>query len=1155
MSNFLDEVQKRIVVFDGAMGTSIQNLDLSPDDFDGLDGCNEYLVLSKPDAIRGIHASFLDVGCQVIETDTFGATSIVLGEYDIPDKAYEINKAAAELAKDVAADYSTPDFPRFVAGSIGPGTKLPTLGHISFDDLKEAYDSQVAGLVDGGSDLLVVETCQDILQAKAVLVSIQEYFEKIGRKIPVIVQVTVETTGTLLVGSDIAAALTSLEPYNFVDFIGMNCATGPEKMSDHIRYLSANSRRPISVIPNAGIPENIGGETVYPLTPDNLATTLTHFVDDLGVNIVGGCCGTTPKHLEQLVQTVDGKAPQDREVNWSPAASSLYQSVDLTQDPPPLLVGERTNANGSKKFKRLLEKEDWEGMVEMAKEQERGGAHILDVCAAYVGRDEVRDMNEIIPRFNKQVTIPLMIDSTEWEVIEESLKNISGRAIVNSINMEDGEERMANVLPLCKKYGAAVIALTIDEDGMAKTVDKKVEIAKRIYDITTDKYGLRPEDLFFDTLTFTLGSGDEEFRGAGEATIEAIRRIKEELPGVRTLLGVSNISFGLNPDARHVLNSVFLHKAIEYGLDAAIVHASKIIPMYQISEEERKLCEDLIFDNRTDDYDPLAEMMAFYEESEGSRREAEESLDEELPIEERLEKRIVDGRKQGLTDDLDEALKEYSPLHIINNFLLAGMKTVGELFGAGEMQLPFVLQSAETMKTAVAHLEPHMEKSESSQKGKIVLATVKGDVHDIGKNLVDIILTNNGYSVTNLGIKVPIDNMLESMEKEKPDAIGMSGLLVKSTIIMKENLEVMNERSVDIPVILGGAALNRRYVESDLRKTYKGPVYYGKDAFTGLNIMDDLVAEKKQKVEKAEEAELDIPEPKKISSRVKTRSIGPSLGTDKYTESDIQNDNPVPEPPFWGTKVVDDIDVDEVYPYINTIALFRAQWQYRKAGGSREEYQQMIEEEVQPEFERLQRKGKEEGLLNPRVTYGYFPCQSEKNDLIVYDPETYDKHERFTFPRQEKKQHLCLADFFRPVSSGEVDVVAFQLVTVGEKASQESQKLFENDEYKEYLLWHGFSVETAEGLAEYWHKKVREELGFGDEDADEIRDLFKQGYRGSRYSFGYPACPHLEDHEQLFRLINPATIGVELSEGYQLHPEQSTSAIVVHHPEAKYYSL
>jgi len=1155
MSKFLDELHEHVVIFDGAMGTSIQAQDLTPDDFDGLDGCNEYLVISKPDAIRTVHSGFLEVGCQVIETDTFGASGVVLPEYGLGDRTYEINKVATELARDVASDYSTPVFPRFVAGSIGPGTKLPTLGHISFDDLKAAYDPQIAGLVDGGADLLIIETCQDILQMKAVLAAVEDYFAKINRRIPVISQVTVETTGTLLVGSDIAAALTSLEPYS-IDVIGMNCATGPEKMEDHLRYLCRNTERFISAIPNAGLPENIGGETVYPLQPNEMASTLNHFVEDLGVNIVGGCCGTTPEHLKAVVDKVGGKIPADRKVDWEPSVSSLYQSVTLDMDPKPLIVGERTNANGSRKFKGLLEEENWDGMVDMAQEQEQGGAHVIDVCAAYVGRDEISDMDEIIPRFNRQVTVPLMIDSTEWEVIEASLKQISGRAIVNSINMEDGEDRMAKVLPLCKRYGAAVIALTIDEDGMAKTAEKKIEIARRIFDLATEKYGMRPEDLLFDPLTFTLGSGDQEFRRAGVETLEALRGIKEQLPGVHTLLGVSNISFGLNPETRHVLNSVFMHTAIEYGLDAAIVHAGKIMPLFKISEEERKLCEDLIFDKRTEDYDPLTEMMAFYESESGKKPREAQKVDETLPVEKRLENRIIDGRKQGLQDDLDEALESFSPLDIINNFLLAGMKTVGELFGAGEMQLPFVLQSAETMKAAVAHLEPHMDKTETSNKGKMVIATVKGDVHDIGKNLVDIILTNNGYEVVNLGIKIPIDQILDVAEETKPDAIGMSGLLVKSTVIMKENLELMNERNLKWPVILGGAALKRRYVEHDLRKIYDGPVYYGKDAFDGLNIMNDLVSQKREtsKIEPDSDV-LDVPEPKKISKKVRTRTVGPSLGTDEYIPSDVKHDNPVPEPPFWGTKVVTDIDMNDVYPYINTIALFRGQWQYRKSRSNREEFDQIMEEEVQPAFKRMQRKGTEEGLLNPRVVYGYFPCQSDKNDLIVYDPDSHEELERFTFPRQDGKKHLCLSDFFRPFDSGKMDVVAFQLVTVGSEASQESQRLFDNDEYKEYLLWHGFSVESAEGLAEYWHKRVREELGFGNEDADDIKKLFKQGYRGSRYSFGYPACPHLEDHEQMFRLLNPDRIGVELSEGYQLHPEQSTSAIVVHHPRAKYFTL
>ncbi len=1184
MSNrFLKELQRRVVVFDGAMGTSIQNRHLSADDFWGKEGCNELLVLSCPDVIRDIHASFLEVGCQVVETDTFGATPLVLAEYDLADKTYEINRRAAELAREVASDYNTPDRPRFVAGSMGPGTRLPSLGHISYDELRAHFREQVRGLMDGGADLLIVETCQDILQTKAALGAIFQEFSHRGREIPVIVSLTIETTGTMLVGTEPLAALTALEPFPLTA-IGLNCATGPEMMSDHIRTLAAHSRLPVSCIPNAGLPENVGGKAVYRLQPEKMATHLKHFVEELGVQIVGGCCGTTPEHLRAVVEAVGEQAPRPRIPEWTPAASSLYTAIPLSINPPPVLIGERCNANGSKKFRQLLLAEDWEGMVQMAREQERGGSHMLDICVAYVGRDEKRDMREFLTRLRTAVKTPLMIDSTEVPVIEEALKLCGGRCIINSINLEDGEEKAGRILALCREYGAAVVALTIDEEGMAKTAERKVAIARRIYRLATERYDLRPEDLLFDPLTFTLGSGDEEFRRAGIETLQAIRRIKEELPGVKTMLGVSNISFGLAPAARHTLNSVFLHEAVQHGLDAAIVHASKIKPLYQIDEQVRQLCLDLIYDRRVFEeveggrrctYDPLTELMAYFDTHRPDvSREASDF--EQLSVEERLKRRIIDGNRIGLEKDLEEALEQYPPLEIINTILLEGMKVVGDLFGAGEMQLPFVLQSAEVMKAAVAYLEPHMERVEGQTKGTMVLATVKGDVHDIGKNLVDIILTNNGYTVINLGIKQPIDNILAAAREHAADAVGMSGLLVKSTAIMKENLEVMNERGIHMPVILGGAALNRRFVEEDLRTIYRGEVYYAQDAFEGLRLMDQLCGHAATEVPE-ERRTAEIRPEVKVRKAVLPGALRQKARARREREEVIRRDVPVPVPPFLGTEQVDFVDPATFFPYLNRNALYKGQWQIKQGNRTQKEYETFLREEIDPVLNRLIMEARQKRLLEPRVVYGFYPVQSEGNRLYVYrlkgmaDAEALDPNnwpafaeltpddlevwQVFDFPRQTKGNRRCISDFFRSVESGELDVLGVQLVTVGEKASVHAQALFEANRYQEYLYFHGFSVEMAEALAEYWHKRMRELLDIDEDDAPEIEKLFSQGYRGSRYSFGYPACPNLEDHRQLFAIMRPERIGVRLTEEWQLVPEQSTSAIVVHHPQARYFNV
>lgn len=1184
--SFLDILKEKIIVFDGATGTHLQSQNLTADDFGGerFNGCNEYLVITKPSAVENVHHDYLDAGCDVIETNSFGSTSIVLAEYGLGNLAYDLNFKAAVIARTVAHGFSQKGHPRFVAGSMGPTTKLPSLGHIAFKDMAEAYRVQAQALIEGGVDLLSVETCQDVLQIKAALFGIFESFRLSGKRVPLVVSVTIETMGTMLLGTEISAALAAIEPFD-VDVIGMNCATGPKEMSDHVRVLSASSPKPIFVMPNAGLPENIGGEAHYHLSPPELSKYLSHFVRDLGVQVVGGCCGTTQEHIRQLVEAVGNLSPASRTIEFIPGASSLYQAVPFQTVPPPILIGERTNANGSKQFRELLVKEDWEGMVAMGRDQVREQAHMLDVCVAYAGRNEAADMRELITRFNTQVSIPLVLDTTEPPVVEEALQRIGGKSIVNSINLEDGEERLAKVVRLCKQYGAAVIALTIDESGMAKSAQAKLAVARKIYELAVGKYGMKSHDLIFDLLTFTLGSGEEEFRRSGLETLEGIRLVKKEFPGVHTSLGVSNVSFGLSPALRHALNSVFLHFAVEAGLDMAIVHASKIMPLFKIDERGRELCRQLIFDERKFEgdgvdrrctYDPLTELMAYYSGQKPGERAKTETRGG--TIEERLKNRIIDGNKVGLQPDLDEALKSIPALDIINIVLLDGMKVVGELFGSGQMQLPFVLQSAEVMKAAVAYLEPFLDKKEGSQKGTLVIATVKGDVHDIGKNLVDIILTNNGYKVVNLGIRCPIEMILHAADEHKAHAIGMSGLLVKSTLVMKENLEVMNERNLKTPVILGGAALTRRYVDGDLRPLYKGNVYYANDAFDGLRYMEDILhgrseSGSREKIASTDQESL-VGSDAKIALALAAQSAEseqqveweagksvPSLGRFR-----VRTDVPVPAPPFWGSRVVKDLPLDEVFKYVNETALIRGQWRFVRGSMSEAEYQRILEEQVRPDYRRLQEQVKRENLLIPELVYGYFPCQSHGNDLIVYHPSpdnstivnrqsTMSEWLRFTFPRQSDDRHLCIADYFAPIDSGKIDVLACHIVTVGRRASEHSKKLYDANSYKDYLYFHGLSVESAEALAEFWHKRIREELGIAGNDAPQIKRLFSQGYQGSRFSFGYPACPRLEDQVKLFELLGPERIGVYLTEEFQMEPEQSTSAIVVHHPEARYFTI
>ncbi|MGI8897662.1 MAG: methionine synthase [Pyrinomonadaceae bacterium] len=1175
MSSFLDTLKDRIVVFDGAMGTNLQIQNLTLDDFGGLrfEGCNENLLVTRPDAVEKVHSAFLEVGCDVIETNSFNGTPVDFAEYEIGDKAYDMNVLAAQLAKRVAGDYSTKAQPRWVAGSMGPGRKLPTLGHIAFLDLKTAYREQVRGLMDGGVDLLIVETCQDLLQTKAALSAIFEHFESARARVPVIAQVTIEVFGTMLNGTEIGAALTALAPFP-IDVIGMNCGTGPRHMTESIRYLCENAPLPVSVLPNAGLPSVVDGKMHYDETPETFTAQVIHFAGDFGVNVVGGCCGTTPAHLKLVVEAMQRITPKERNAALVPAASSIYFQQPYVQDASFLIVGERVNASGSKKMRDLLNAEDWDGLVSLAKDQEREGAHVLDVNVDFVGRDGEADMHELASRLVTNIKLPLMFDSTEWQKMEAGLQHAGGKSILNSTNYEDGVPRFTKIIDLAKRYGTSVVIGTIDEEGMARTAVGKFKIAKRAYEQATGELELPASDIFFDPLALPISTGIEEDRRNALETIEGIRRIKQELPGCFTILGVSNISFGLNPASRVVLNSVFLHDAVEAGLDAAIVNASKIEPLNRIGEQELKVARELIYDQRQFDgdvctYDPLIKFTTLFE---GVKAKSAKKASKGETVEERLKNHIIDGEKIGLEAELQTALQKHPALDIINNILLEGMKVVGDLFGSGQMQLPFVLQSAEAMKAAVRFLEPFMEKKGgATAKGTMVLATVKGDVHDIGKNLVDIILTNNGYKVINLGIKQTIDNILNSYEEHQADAIGMSGLLVKSTLIMKENLELMNERGITVPVVLGGAALTRRYVDDDLKSLYKGQLFYARDAFAGLHTMDKLASGNGQLVavgdgdqagsadgETIEDVEDLIGEEAKLGIRksLKPRgSIKTAGDTTHTTRSTVSTDVEVPRAPFCGSRVVEDIPLDEVFGFVNETALFKGQWQFKQGRKPLNEYQTLVRQTVRPIYEELKERSKREALLVPRVVYGYFPCQSSGNDLIIYHEDEKTERLRFTFPRQPAGKHLCLTDFFASRDSGRVDVVGFHLVTVGRRASEHAQELFKSDNYAEYLYFHGLSVESAEALAELWHKRIREELGIAGTDAPEVAKLFHQAYQGSRFSFGYPACPNLEDQGKLFEILDPSRIDVELTEEFQLDPEQSTSAIIVHHPEAKYFSI
>ena len=1215
----LHDPSRPVLVFDGATGTSLQQMELSAEDFGGaaLEGCNEMLVVTRPDAVQAVHRQFLEVGADVIETDTFGAASIVLAEYGLEDQAFALNQRAAELARDMADQFSTAEQPRFVAGSIGPTTKLPTLGHIDFDTMKASFHEQAAGLLAGDVDLFIVETCQDVLQIKAALQGIEEAFTAAGERRPLMVSVTMETTGTMLVGSDIAAVVAILEPFR-IDVLGLNCATGPEQMKEHVRYLSEHSPFVVSCIPNAGLPENIGGVAHYRLTPTEMKMQLMHFVEDLGVQVIGGCCGTTAAHIGALADLAKELHPAPRPVRqlqkpdhpqaqldsagvrpslgYEPAAASLYGVTPYQQDNSFLIIGERLNASGSKKVRELLAEEDWDGLVGVARAQVKENAHVLDVNVDYVGRDGERDMHELVSRLVTNVNLPLMLDSTEWQKMEAGLKVAGGKCILNSTNYEDGDERFFKVLQLARDYGAAVVVGTIDEEGMARTAERKFAIAQRAYHDAL-AYGIPAHEIFYDPLALPISTGIEEDRRNAAATVEAIGRIRSELPGVHVVLGVSNVSFGLSPAARIVLNSVFLNDCCQAGMDAAIVSPAKILPLAKISEEHQLVCRDLIQDRRRFEdgicvYDPLTVLTTLFEGVSAKEARASGPTLADLPVEERLKQHIIDGERIGLESSLAEALTNHPPLQIINTFLLDGMKVVGDLFGSGQMQLPFVLQSAETMKAAVAFLEPHMDQLEDGSckgKGKFLIATVKGDVHDIGKNLVDIILTNNGYEVINLGIKQSVEAIVEAQQQHQADCIAMSGLLVKSTAFMKDNLQAFNQVGISAPVILGGAALTPRFVNGDCRAAYNGQVIYGRDAFADLRFMDALMEAKAGgrwddhqgfldgapaglglAGADAEAAEAAAPTAAAPEAAAPAEPV--QAGPNDH-RSEAVAEEPAAVPPFWGSLLLNEteIDLQEVFAYLDRNALFAGQWQLRKAQQqSREDYEALLAEKAEPVLAEWMGRCLEESLLTPRVAYGYFPTGRQGNALVVFDPAALAAQAppgqagaalgEFVLPRQRSGNRYCIADFYRDLQ-GEgdgqwrpTDVLPMQAVTMGEKATAFARELFAADRYSDYLYFHGLAVQMAEALAEWTHSRIRRELGFPDPEAMPLRDVLAQRYRGSRYSFGYPACPNVGDSRQQLQWLGAERIGLQMDESDQLEPEQSTTALVAIHSKARYFS-
>lgn len=1156
----LDTITRRPVIIDGAMGTQLQErADKIPESaWEGMEGCNELLNVTCPEVMGSIFHAYLTAGADLITTNTFGSFRWVLDEYGIGHRSYELSRAGAAVCKAECDKFSTPDHPRFVLGSIGPGTKLPSLGHIHYDEMFQGYVECCLGLIDGGADIFLLETCQDPLQIKAALHACEAANTERGTDLPIMVSVTIELAGTMLIGTDAQTIAAIMEPFDILS-LGFNCGTGPEQYAKHVKTLSAVWGKPISVHANAGLPQNRGGYSFYPMGPDEFADRQCGFLEYEGVSFLGGCCGTTPQHIRALVNKVSTLKPKKPIGSQPNALASLFGTVPLMQEPAPLLVGERSNATGSKAFRELLLAEDYEGTLSVAQEQVRAGAHVLDLSVGFAGRDETKDMNAVMALYAQKINLPMMPDSTQTPALEAALKLIGGKPIINSVNLEDGIEKFDKVCALAKKFGATLVCLTIDETGMAKTKERKLEVAERIYTLATQKHGINPEDLVFDLLTFTVGSGDEEYRDAAIQTIEAIRELRTRHPEVGAILGLSNISFGLHKDARPYLNSVFLHHCIEAGLTSVIINVKHIIPMAKISDEDKKICEDLLFD-RLSDGAALFNFINHFDSREAIDTAAEDEAYLAMSDEEKIAKLLMDGDKERMLPLVEEVRHHIAPERIVNEILIDAMKVVGELFGSGQMQLPFVLQSAETMKATVDALNPYLPKQEKTTETVLVLGTVKGDVHDVGKNLVDIILTNNGFKVINLGIKVELESFVEAVKNSNASAIGMSGLLVKSTQVMKENLEALAASGIEIPILLGGAALTRSFIDDFCRPIYKGPIFYCKDAFDGVTAMGRIEAGNF-------DTDLHGNARDEWEENIKETVIIPPFAEIKMPSRDVR----IPTPPFWGRRVMSITPqmMNLAFEWVNHKILFKQRWGYNSKGLTKEAYDKQLNDVVWPAYERLKSQFVNEGLFDPKVIYGYWPCRSDDTTLLVFDEgegwnnESERNREplesvigraahQFTFPRQRKAPHRALSDFFHRESH---DLLALTCVSAGSRLSVYEKELYDAGKYSEYYLVHGLGVELAEALAEIAHKQIRLDLGISDNEGSTLADVQMNKYQGSRYSFGYPACPDLELNVPLFDLLKPQELGITLSETFQIVPEQSTSALVVYHPNATYYNI
>ena len=1138
--NFLSQLRERVLVFDGAMGSNLQQLGLTDDDFGGKDGCNEALNLFSPQSVRKIHSSFLGVGCRGIETNTFGATRIVLREYGLEEQVAKINHAAVKIARE-ALEQIPSDQPRFIGGALGPTSRIPSLGQISFDEMAGSFAEQVQALVDAGVDLLLIETCQDLLQAKAALHGAMEVFRREGFRLPIVVSVTIEPTGAMLVGTDIGAVQAILEPFPWIDVIGINCATGPLEMARHVKFLARNTRKTISVMPNAGLPENVAGKAVYRLLPEDLARFHQEFVLEYGVSIVGGCCGTAPSHLAAVVKRIGEAKPAERKVNSTAVVASLYSAASLHQDPPPCIIGERTNANGSRHFRELLLNDDLDGMIALGKDQARGGAHLLDLSTAYVGRDERADFAAIVPQFARQVKLPLLIDSTDPGAIEVALKSHAGRCIVNSVNFEDGGKKLRQVAALAKDFGAALVCLAIDEEGMARTFHRKIKIIDRLYKTLTEEFQFEPYDLIFDPLTFTIGSGDPDLRSAAVETLRALSELKSKFPETSSLLGVSNVSFGLAPDSRKVLNSVFLHEAVSRGLSMAIVQPTGIVPTFKIPDEQKGAALDLLL-NKSGDGSDLARYLGLFKSD--VRVHSAQKPNENLSPAETLFRKVMDGDKTRLSEAIQALLKTVKPEEIVNDHLIKAMRAVGELFGKGEMQLPFVLQSAEVVKAAVGFLEPMLDKKTSSNSYPMILATVSGDVHDIGKNLVNILLSNNGYKVIDLGSKVDIDTMIRAAKENNTDILGMSGLLVRSTQVMREDLAELNRRGLPFTVLLGGAALTRDYVETQLRAEFHGQVFYARDAFDGLTIMDSITRSrpKKNPATSIEPAS----KPQKNSG---CQGVSCEIPREDFPPEPLFEREKI-SPPFWGAKDVE-VGLEDLIRLLEPQPLFQARWKFHQGKMDDMEYRAMIDRDAKPALDRLLDEMRKRSVVRPRARYGYFSCKSD-GDCIVVKPVGGKRSFSWEFPRSSQSAGVCLSDF---VSKRGDDSIVLWAVTVGQEAEDFAKMHFKQDRYKDYLFWTGLLAELTDCGAEFIQRWVTEEI----QGESELKRISEAGWsmpcRGKRFSFGYPACPELSFQKQLLKALNAESIGIAMTENYQMVPENSVSGLLFLNEAAHYFSM